>query len=147
MKIFSLIIFLAVSTASAQNMDSYVASIEKAKIEVESNIERTPYQKVHQDSFKAYFIELGSLVEDLDNSDKFKRRYQSFFETQGAKDFCKSLFLDKTRWNELVKKCTKNRFFLCAEEVKAFPAFKEAMRDRLTDEMKAEFSKEASCEL
>ena len=90
---------------------------------------------------------MGEFISDMKESDRLVRRFQNYFGSKGAANFCKELFLDKSRWNDLVKKCTKNRFFLCAEEIKSFAAYKEALKENLTPEMKEEFSQEALCEI
>lgn len=147
MKVLIILASFFVFNVQAQTVEPYVNSIKKARIEVESNIEQTPYQKIQQEVFKTYFSDMGEFINDMKESDRLVRRFQNYFSSNGVANSCKELFLDKSSWNELVKKCTKNRFFLCAEEVRAFSAYKEALKENLTPEMKEEFSKEALCEI
>lgn len=142
------LLFLTLSLkAFAQNIEPYMNDISKAKIEVESNINQTPYQKSQQDIFKKYFTELGILISDIKGSEKLGRRYQAYAVKTGLPVLCATLFLDKALWVELVKKCTKNRFFLCAEEVKDLDTHKESLRKLLSVELREEFLKVPECML
>lgn len=139
-------IFLFLSFESyAQTVEPYVSSITKARIEVESNIEQSPYKKEQQEIFKNYFIEISEFINDINGSDRLFKRFQSYTSSNGVSSFCKNVLLEKNLWNDLIAKCTKNRFFLCAEEIKAFDLYKESLKRLLTKAQQDEFSTLSEC--
>ena len=87
------------------------------------------------------------MISDIKGSVKLGKRYQAYAEKTGLPVLCATLFLEKDLWADLVKKCTKNRFFLCAEEVKDLDNHKEALRKLLSVEMSEEFLKVPECML
>lgn len=147
MKSLFVLIMLISGHAFAQFVEPHTSAIMQAKVEVESNIEKKPFLKAEHDIFKKYFVALDSFIGDIKASQKLTRRYHNHVSSIGIKTFCKDLFLDLPRWNDLVRNCTKNRFFLCAEEVRAFDVYKTGLRDLLTAEQQELFKKEPACEI
>ena len=145
-----LLILLALFYAQfsfSQTIDPYVRSISLARLEVDSNVSMSPYQKIQHDIFKRYFIELGDFISDLDESDRLTKRLHAYIENEGMASFCTKMFLENVKWQELIRKCTKNRFFLCAEEVNSFKLHQESLKQRLTVELQEEFTRESTCEI
>lgn len=147
MKAYSLILALALmtSTAFAQDVSQSIDGLRNSRTEVESNVARTPYQKSQQDVFKQYFTGLNDFVAEIKGSEYLFDEFNSYVLRTGVAAFCKSVLLDNVRWKELVKNCTKNRFFLCAEEIKSFQAAKAGLRDLLYQDLKNEFSRSNNC--
>jgi hypothetical protein len=144
MKSLAFVLLIFSTQAFSQSIDPYIKAIAQARVEVESNIERTPYQSAQHATFKQYFLELEDLIKDLKASSKLVRKLQSYIGNDLG-SVCKEVFLEKALWNELVKRCTKNRFFLCAEEVNAFGVYKDAFKEHLTEAQKEEFTNNSNC--
>lgn len=147
MKIFLPALLMIISfQANSQTVEPYISSLSKARADVEANIDQKPYKKEQQQVFKNYFIEIGELVNDVNGSDRFYKRFQNYNSSNGVSSLCKSIILGKDSWSNLVANCTKNRFFLCAEEIKAFDLYKESLKRLLTKEQQDEFAKLPECE-
>ena len=135
------------ATAFAQDFSQSISNRKTARIDVESNVSQTPYQKTQQEIFKTYFSQLNDFVAELKGSEDLFEEFNGYVLKTGVNTFCKSILLDSIRWKELVKNCTKNRFFLCTEDIKSFKAVKASLRDLLYQDLKNEFSRSNNCNI
>lgn len=146
MKVLFICIALFTSLNSfSQSVEPYILSVKNAKNEVELNIDRTPYKKEQHQIFKKYFTQIRDLINDFNGSELLFSRFQNYNSSNGVQALCKDIILDKYLWNRLISKCTKNRFFLCAEEIKAFGYYKESLQRLLNNDQQNEFLRLADC--
>src|SRR5690606_21097415 len=92
-----------------------------------------------QDEFNAskrYFARLNSFALYIAKDAGTRSALNSALQGQGAARVCESAFVSKSDWNELNKKCLKNGFYVCAEEVRAYPDSIGAIEVQLTDTSK-----------
>lgn len=139
-----IVLFTSINSFS-QPVESYILSIKHAKDDVELSIDRTPYKKEQHQAFKKYFSLISALVNDVNGSEQLFIQFQSYNFSNGIQALCKNIILDKSIWNRLITKCTKNRFFLCAEEIKAFGYYKESLQRLLINDHQNEFLKLTEC--
>jgi hypothetical protein len=145
MKLALILLLVAPYCVFAQNIETYVKDISAAKKGVADSVLSTPYLKEQHGIFKNYFVELGGLAEDIRNMPKLAKKYDSYLRNVGLESFCSQIFLETLTWDVLLKNCTKNRFFLCANEVKGLPEYKKGLRDLMADDLKSEFDASLSC--
>lgn len=112
-----------------------------------SLIDKRPLTDEDHANIKAYFSELKSLDKDLGLSFRYLKRFQTYLMNVGAATFCANSLLEKNKWTELVKRCTKNGFFLCTDEVKVYPDIKQSLFGKLNEELKTEMGKYTECEI
>ena len=98
---------------------------------LEIKMENTPYYGEEHATIKRYFTELQILIDELEENSRSLKRFNEYLREVGTVDFCSKALLENDRWSLLVKKCTKNNFFLCSEEVKLFPNLKKVLIDLL----------------
>lgn len=140
--IFSL---LFMTQAFAQTVDQQVEGIAKLKGSLESIIDQAPYQADQHIAIENYFKNLSALALEVKDFPKSRNRFNSLVARTGLDSFCSKVFVDQRRWLDLETNCTKNGFFLCAEEVRSFSASKNLLKDQLGKDLKIKFEATDSC--
>lgn len=145
MKLF-LFLFL-IPTFSFANSDA-IAVIERISSAREALIETipmTPYKTEEHSTIKKYFETLKEEGRLLSGNSKKLRRFNTYLLGQDLPSLCESLFLSKEKWNTLINNCTKNRFFLCSEEVRSYEKTKEEFKKVLSPEVQTKLQEQESC--
>jgi len=138
-------IVLTTSAFAQQDIGTRITEISKARVEVESVLDKRPYKEEEHKAIKNYFSDLASLNEDLSAYQKYRKSFNNKIRSLGIEVFCKEIILEKQRWNDLIKNCTRNSFFLCSEDVNDFTAIKAKMAVQLDSDLKTSFEKSPSC--
>lgn len=128
-----------------QTIDQQVETLNKNRIALEGVLDSTPYQTEQHQAIENYFKGLNLLALEVKSFEKSKQRFNSTITRMGVEQFCQNTFVDKQRWLDLQKNCTKNGFFICAEEVKHLDLFKESLKNSLYDVSKKKFELASSC--
>ena len=144
MKLFILSL-LMMTQAFAQTVDQKVAGLEKLKTSLEAIVDQSPYQSEQHAVIENYFKNLNDLSLELKNFPKSRSRFNNMVARSGLDSFCSKVFIDQKRWTDLESNCTKNGFFLCAEEVRSFSMSKTLLRDQLNKDLKTKFEATNSC--
>lgn len=141
-------IFLTISVGcfGQENAESRTEKLSVKKSELEAILNNKPYKAEEHTKIKAYFAELGSFVEDLQLYSKYRRRFNQFLRNAGVETFCQTAYLEKKSWDELVRNCTKNNFFLCTEEVKTYSEQKAAMKELAESDIKSQLETLPDCQ-
>lgn len=145
MKFLILSLILMNFAFAQQDVSSRSDNIAQARVELEAVMDKKPYQGPEHASIKKYFSDLQTLIEDLESFPKYKKRFNQMVRSEGIETYCKKVFLDSVRWKDLVKNCTKNNFFLCAEDVRIFPETKLALSNMMDADLKAQFLATNKC--
>ncbi len=133
--------FNAFSQDVSENMDS----LTSARVEVESSINQKPYQKAQQEIFRTYFTKLKEFVSEVKESEYLTEQFNNLVLKMGVNNICKNILIDNTSWKDLVKNCTKNRFFLCSEEIKFYNDYKAGLKELMYQDLKSEFARSNNC--
>ena len=128
-----------------QDVQSRSEKLSSLRTGLESIIDRQPYKMEEHSAIKDYFNELTLFAEDLETYPKYKKRFNQFLRSLGVEKFCSSILMDKTRWEALVRNCTKNNFFLCSEDVREYPTQKHSLAAALDNDLKSQYSSSAKC--
>ncbi|MGE4234108.1 MAG: hypothetical protein AB7F43_12340 [Bacteriovoracia bacterium] len=104
-----------------------------------------PYRATQHQVLKNYFTELGKMALYLKNSESLVEQFNETFEEGNISQICSKLFIKKTDWDSIVNNCTKNRFFLCAEEVRAYSEIISSLRGKLNPGLQRKFNSTESC--
>lgn len=146
MRTLILISILSSSAAFAQqDIGSRIADLAKARIDVESILDKRPYKEEEHKAIKNYFSKLNSMNEDLSTYPKYRKSLNSKVRSMGVEGFCKEIVLEKQRWNDLIKNCTRNNFFLCSEDVNDFAGIKAKLSSQLDSDLKSKFEQTSIC--
>lgn len=146
MKYIFLITFLFPTFSFAQSdVETKVELIARFKVEAELTLKSTPYRQVEHEKIKDYFIGLRDFSLELKENSKFNKRFNSYLSKNNLAIFCSDLLLNSKVLEEIISNCTRNRFFLCAEEVKEYSAFKQGLAAGLNQELLEEFNNTSEC--
>lgn len=138
-------LFLLVSTAYAQSVDQEIQTLEVQLKATEGMIDRTPYKEEQHLIIESYFKKLNDFALNIKDYSNTSKAYNKYVGRYGADSFCKKVFLDSKRWSDLVANCSKNGFFLCAEEVRGFSDVKKSLKEALRDDLKKNFEASKFC--
>ncbi len=132
MKAIIFLLLISMGSVYAQDISGSVSNITKLKGEALSTLGSTPYRAKEHQLIKDYFVGLMEFsVQARDNS-KMNRRLNSYLASGDIAKFCSDILLDTKDWNQIKQNCTRNRFFLCSEEVNEFPEFKKTLSGSLS---------------
>jgi hypothetical protein len=146
MKYFIFFSLLTCSSISfAQSTEQIIGDLELKRKNLESMIDRTPYKEEQHLAIEAYFRGLTQFALDVKDYSNSSKRFNNAVSRMGVDTFCSKVFLDKKRWDDLVTNCTKNNFFLCAEEVRALPEIKASLKNSLWEALKKAFDSASTC--
>lgn len=141
-----LILTFSMTCFGQENAESRTEKLSVMKSDLEAILNTKPYKADEHTKIKAYFAELGSFIEDLQSSSRYKKRFNRFLRNTGVETFCQAAYLEKKIWSELVGNCTMNNFFLCTEEVKIYPEKKAAMKELVDNEYKTQLETLPACQ-
>lgn len=139
-------LFMSLGCFGQENAESRTERLSLMKSELEAILNNKPYKTEEHTKIKAYFVELESLIKDLQLNSRYRRRFDRFLENKGVEAFCQAAYLEKTVWNDLIRNCTMNNFFLCTEEVKIYPEKKAAMKEIVSSEIKVQLENLPACQ-
>ena len=144
-----LIIILTLITFSsvglAQTTEQELENLANKRKALESLIDQTPYKEEQHLAIEAYFKGLNQFALDVKDYSNTSNRFNNAVSRMGVETFCSKIFLDKKRWDDLIRNCTKNNFFLCAEEARALPDIKASLKNSLWDKLKKAYESVKTC--
>lgn len=108
--------------------------------------EIVPYRQEQFKALKAYFSEMNGFANDLKESSNYSWQFNNAVSWEDMSALCSELFFVKSEWQNIVKRCTRNNFFLCAEEVKTYPETVSAIREMLATKQQKRFDETPSCQ-
>ena len=129
----------------AQDIQNWVENTNKLRISAKQQGDIEPYRQEQFKALKAYFAELNQMALALRNDAKLSERFNNAVSHADLKVTCGKVFLTKLEWQLMVDRCTRNNFFLCAEEVKSYGDVVAAIRGYLSAEMKQKFDGTPAC--
>lgn len=144
----ALVLFFVISSSAfaQQEVGARLGAISKSRVDLEAVMDNKPYKAEEHKAIKAYFTALESLNQDLSAYPKFKKNFNTKMRSLGVEAVCKEIILEKNQWNELISNCTKNGFFLCAEDVKLYSDLKKNLATQLDADIKTTFEQTPGCQ-
>lgn len=144
--VFSLLIFTGISGCDeTADIQGWVDNTSKIRLAALKQAEVTPYRNEQHKALKAYYAEINQMALALKNDSKFRERFNGAVAKANLKEVCSKVFVTNIQWQTMMTRCTRNRFFLCAEEVRAYPSLVAAMRDGLFADQQKRFDQADSC--
>jgi len=129
----------------SQYIQNWVNKASKLRETMEDQIPSKPYQTAQHETFKNYFAELNQLALALQKDSRFRDRFSAAASKSDMGAICRKVFTPRSRWDQLMRNCTKNRFFLCAEEVRAYPDLVGGLRGALKPSLQSRFDEAQDC--
>lgn len=127
------------------NIQSWLSSAAKFKTKAEKESPKLPYRNRQHQAFKSYFAEIEKMALTLKADKGLAAKLSGAMERSDLGKICSQIFITKDAWRDLVRGCTKNRFFLCSEEVRAYPNMVSAMKESLNGKQQKRFDQTATC--
>ena len=145
---FMLLMPLAFALIGCENEDiqAWKNETTQLRIAAERQIASVPYRREQHLAFKSYFTSLATMALSLQQDAGKRQRFNEAVSRAGVGELCRDVFIVGARWQQLMESCTKNRFFLCAEEVRAYPTFHRALRGTLRADLARRFDGAAQCQ-
>ena len=128
-----------------QDIQNWVEVTNKLRVTAKQQGNVVPYRQPQFKALKAYFAEMNQMALVLTNDAKFRQRFNGAVARADLQATCAKVFLTKPEWKLMMERCTRNNFFLCSEEVRAYPDMALAMRGALTAEQVKRFDQAPSC--
>ncbi|MBI2645913.1 MAG: hypothetical protein HYW85_02620 [Deltaproteobacteria bacterium] len=138
-------LFLFVACNEEEEIQKWIQKIEQLKLDAQEVRNQTPYGQKQQETLKAYFSEINQMVITLKKEDKYVKPLNSFIEKNELATLCPRILILKDEWQIMMKNCMRNRFFLCAEEVKSYPEILLALKQFLNSKNQNQFDTTAAC--
>jgi hypothetical protein len=127
-------------------VQNWIENTARLKTEAIMQIPNVPYRDTQHHAFKEYFSELNELRLALPQNDKFREGLNKALSQTNLNELCLKIFMKRETWEKLVTNCTKNRFFLCTEDVKTYPDFFNEFRNSLNTELQKKFDSTTACQ-
>lgn len=143
---FLVVFMTTISNANAATIQQWVAATNELRIAAKQQGEITPYRQDQYKALKAYFSEMNGFANDLKESTNYAWQFNNALSWSDMSDQCSKLFFKKADWQNVLQRCTRNDFFLCAEEVKTYPETVSAIRDMLIAKQQKRFDETPSCQ-
>lgn len=127
------------------DLKNWMDNTEKLKVEAQNQSKITPYAGPQHKALKDYFSELANISLALKNDAKYAERFNAAIAQADINAVCRKVLMQKEWWSYIMGRCTKNNFFLCAEEVRAYPDLIRALRAALRPELQRKFDEAPGC--
>lgn len=129
----------------SEEIKNWVENTSKMRITALAQSEVVPYRSSQYEALKTYFSEINQMALALKNDSKHSDRFNSAVAKSDLKVICPKVFIERRQWQAIMERCTRNRFFLCSEEVRAYPAMVLALREILIAEPQKKFDQTNDC--
>lgn len=126
----------------AQKWEDTITQYREA---AEKEIPNTPYHAEQHQAFQNYFGEIASITLKVVEDQGMANKFNQVISRSDLGQLCPKIFIPRTDWEVLMKKCTKNTFFLCADEVKAYVDMVKALRERMEAKNQQRFNETKPC--
>lgn len=128
-----------------QDIQNWVENANKLRVTAKQQGDIVPYRQAQFKALKDYFGEINQMVLALGNDANFAQRFNNAVAKADLKATCAKVFLTASEWQTMVERCTRNNFFLCSDEVKAYRDMVIGLRSRLAQEQQKRFDQTPAC--
>lgn len=147
MKLILVTFFLCLSTSAfSQSAEEQISAVVDSKKSALNTFGSTPYREKEYISVRDYFITLNEYGLEVKNNSRSNKRLNSYLAAEDIAGFCSDIFVSKSEWEQIKTNCTKNRFFLCSDEVLLLNEYKKNVFDSLSSVLKVAFSSAVECQ-
>lgn len=136
---------LAACDPQSSPVSEWMNRLQAARVEVQKQFRNAPYRGEQYQALKGYFGLLAEVAGEARRDEASAKALASALTKDGVERFCTELLISTADWREMMARCSQNRFFLCAEEVRAYPEVVAAIRDVLPKEAQEQFDQSVAC--
>ena len=148
MKILFIVVlsFVSGTSYSQSEIVSMVADVSALRVEAASTLKAIPYRAKEHQAIKAYFVGLKDFVAQLQANSRTNKRFNTYLADQDMGKVCADLLISSDEWDQIKINCTRNRYFLCAEDVNEYPDSKKALSLLVSSDLLDRFKKTPECQ-
>jgi hypothetical protein len=145
--LFIMIFVCMVNSVMAQTeIESMVTGLAKLRLGADSTLRSTPYRNKEHQAIKDYFVGLKDFTIAIKENSRTNKRLNSYLGTESMKKFCSDIFISQNDWDQIKVNCTRNRYFLCTEDVNEYPAGKQALSELFYPNILQVFRNTSECQ-
>lgn len=130
----------------SEPFQQWLSATNQTRLAAQREWPLAPYRQRQHQAFKNYFSQINQLSQNLRNDQSYTARFNQAVSQGNIQEICTKAFMPRLEWQEIMSRCTKNRFFLCAEEVRAYPEMVAFIRTRLNAAEQRRFGQALSCQ-
>jgi hypothetical protein len=136
---------VALLSCKENELRNWSAELASIKTEVVLHIDALPYRQQQNDIFKAYFSKTWELNWELSQDERKVKELNKSLAQFDIASFCDRALLKRADWQKIVRNCTVNRYFLCADAVREYDQAIEYLKRYLTPENLRRFEETPNC--
>ncbi len=123
-----------------------ITQIQELKAKALAEVSHTPYQTKQHEAFAAYYSAImAEGVAILEEANWRLSLLNAWVNEGELPEMCRDLFVDRDTYRTLIRNCTRNRFFLCADEVQTYDEALKAVLAKLTPENRRKLEATPEC--
>jgi hypothetical protein len=131
---------------NSEAIKNWIENTNQLQIKVRAQSEIVPYRQEQHRALKEYFTELVNVALAMKNDPTFAEQFNSVAAKADLNEICRKVLINRaSEWASMMQRCTRNAYFLCAEEVRAYPDIIAAIREKLLPEQQKRFDEATSC--
>ena len=128
-----------------QSFRDWVKQTAVLKEEALKQSQVQPYRSEQYKALQGYFKQLFEVTLEMSQNPKRVKQLNEALEDEDLGSVCSQILVPYSNWVEISGRCTKNRFFLCSEETRAYPEAVEVLRAKLSEKTRARFDQTETC--
>ena len=136
---------LAISSCRNEEFIEWANQVEPKKVAALENLVVQHFSRKEHQIFKDYFATIAEMAYSLKADSERSKRLNEVLIHADLKEFCKKSLVSRAVWSILSQSCNRNGFYLCAEEVRAYPEAVAVIRSVLTQATLSRFDAESTC--
>ncbi|MCC7442687.1 MAG: hypothetical protein IT285_13715 [Bdellovibrionales bacterium] len=129
----------------SEDIQAWFEATGKLKTDAIAQSQNVPYRLEQHQALKGYFAQLAGMALSLKDDEKLRNRFNKAFSQSKPAEVCAAVLMERREWSGIVRNCRKNDFFLCAEEVRAYPEMVTALHEGLASDQRKRFDETEAC--
>ena len=138
--------FTFIGCEESIDIQAWVRTTDQHRGVARTQAEIIPYRNPQHQALKAYFEDLAQMALSLRTNASLAQRFNQALAQSNMSQMCGKIFIPRSNWQIMMARCSRNRFFLCAEEVRAYPQIVLALKNRLSSDQQRRFDQTATCQ-
>lgn len=146
-KVSCVLVLLSVGALGCRDSDVLYAvkEIQRFRLDAQKQAQILPYRQAQQEAFRLYFSEVVAQAALIKSEDWRINYLNGWVADDSLPQLCAQIMMPKAIWQKIVTGCTRNRFFLCVDEIKAYQEAVLALRAKLQPEQRKRFDQTPAC--
>ena len=143
--LFLLLAFFVSGCNEKEAVENWIKNTDTLRTNAKKNAAIVPYRNEQHQILKAYFNEIIQMALAVKKDEKLIEALNEVVAESDLQKICPKILISRREWQAIIKNCTKNRYFLCSEEVRAYPDIVAAVRGLLNADHQSKFDKAEAC--